>query len=332
MNARRWALVALSFAAALGVSGWVVWRGWREAGAPPALPLWAHLAALAAVLFEIGARATKIHFSAAALRIPLRWGVSLRTCLGGDFAAAITPGRSGAEPARFVILADAGVRPAHTLVILFTELFLELISLAVMAVVLAVVFRGGGPVVAAMTTVIGGYATFVLGVGAVGYLLAHRSSNGPPPALVRRVGLHAGHWRAVQRVLRHLRASLLAVRDARLGPMLASLGFSVLHVFGKLAVLPPLVWAVAPDVPLADLVLWPLVFLYGGAIAPAPAGGGAIEFGFQLAFRDVLSPALLAGSLIWWRAYTLYLYILLGALAAGSTARRALRDTPEEPA
>jgi hypothetical protein len=34
----------------------------------------------------------------------------------------------------------------------------------------------------------------------------------------------------------------------------------------------------------------------------------------------------LAGSLIWWRVYTLYLYILLGALAAGRTVMRALRD------
>ena len=45
------------------------------------------------------------HWSAAALRIPLKFGTSLRVCLGGDFAASITPARSGAEPARFLVLA-----------------------------------------------------------------------------------------------------------------------------------------------------------------------------------------------------------------------------------
>lgn len=341
MSARRWAFLVLSFAATLGVSAWVVWRGWAADGAPPALPWWAHALALGAVAVEVLARATKMHLSAAALRLPLRWRVSLRTCLGGDFAASVTPGRSGAEPARFLILAEAGVRPAHTVLILFLELFLELISLAIMAALLGTLFRGDRAVVGALVAIVGGYATFVLGLGVAGWFLAHRSSHGPPPALVRRLGLHAGHWRTVQRALRHLRASLLAVRDARPGPLLLSLGFSVLHIIGKLAILPPLVWAVDPTVPLADLVLWPLIFLYGGAAAPAPGGGGAIEFGFQLAFRDVLDPALLAGSLLWWRGYTLYLYIVLGAIAAGSVVRRVLRvaappatswPPPREPA
>ncbi|MBX9928326.1 MAG: hypothetical protein K2X99_05365, partial [Gemmatimonadaceae bacterium] len=132
--------------------------------------------------------------------------------------------------------------------------------------------------------------------------------------------------RAVQRMLRHLRGSISAVREANVGAMLASLLASIVHVMGKLAVLPVLVWAVAPGVALAPLILWGLVFLYGSALAPAPAGGGAIEYGFTLAFKGVLTPSVLAGSLIWWRVYTLYLYILLGALAAGRTVMRALKD------
>ena len=51
------------------------------------IPLAAHGLAFVAVLAEILTRAVKIKWSAAALRIPLRLGTSLRVCLGGDFGA-----------------------------------------------------------------------------------------------------------------------------------------------------------------------------------------------------------------------------------------------------
>ena len=326
MSVRRWLLVVVSFAATLGVSGWILWSGWASEGAPPAIPLAAHALALGAVLAEILTRTVKIQWSAAALRIPLRFWTSLRVCLGGDFGASITPARSGAEPARFVVLAEAGVRSADALLILFTELFLEMTSLGVLCAVLAVVFGGSGMVVRLMTGMIGGYAAFVLSVGAVGYLLAHRNSHGPPPAWAVAFGLHAGRWRGIQRSLRSLRVSIGALRHARLRPMAGAFLSSMVHVLLRLAVLPIIALAMAPALPLAKLVLWPLVFLYGGAVAPAPGGGGAVEYAFKLAFTGVMTPAVLGGALVWWRFYTFYLYVVLGALAAGGTALRALRQ------
>jgi glycosyltransferase 2 family protein len=44
----------------------------------------------------------------------------------------------------------------------------------------------------------------------------------------------------------------------------------------------------------------------------------------------VLTASVLGGALLWWRFYTFYLYLLLGALAAGSTVLRALREKPDE--
>lgn len=330
MSARRWLLVALSFAAALSISGYIVWSGWARHGAPPMLPWWVHLVALAAVFGEMGTRAVKIHWSAASLRIPLSFGASLRTCLGGDFAAAITPARSGAEPARFLVLAEAGLPAASILLVLFTELFLEIISLIVTCIVLAIAFEGSGRIVGLLIGVVGGYAAFVTAVGVVGWLLAFRYTSGPPPPLAKRIGLHAGRWRRIQRSLRTLRVSLSALKHARLGWMIAACIASVLHVLLRLAILPVIVLSVAPETPLAPLVLWPLILLYGSAVAPAPGGGGAVEYSFKLALGAVLLPSLLAGSLIWWRFYTFYLYILIGALAAGGTVLRALREKPEE--
>jgi len=81
--------------------------------------------------------------------------------------------------------------------------------------------------------------------------------------------------------------------------------------------------------PLAPLALWPLGFLYGAAVVPAPGGGGAVELAFSAALRGVIGPRLFAPALLWWRFYTFYIYILLGALAAGRTAMRALRTRNE---
>ena len=328
MNARRWLLVAASFAATLGISGYILWSGWAKSGAPPAIPLAAHALALAAVFAEILTRTIKIHWSAAALRIPLRFNTALRVCLGGDFGASITPSRTGAEPARFLVLAEAGVPPAGTLLILFTELFLEMTSLCLLCAILAVAFNGSGQVVSLMTAMIGGYAAIVLSIGAFGYFLAHRNAHGPPPHWARSIRLHAGRWRVIQRALRSLRSGIAALKHARIAPMAGAFFASMLHVSLRLAVLPIIALAMNPSLPLAKLVLWPLVFLYGGAVAPAPGGGGAVEFGFKFAFSDVMTPSVLGGALVWWRFYTFYLYIVLGALAAGSTVLRALREEP----
>ena len=51
-----------------------------------------------------------------------------------------------------------------------------------------------------------------------------------------------------------------------------------------------------------------------------------MEFGFSAIMRDILPPDVLAASLIWWRFYSYYIYVLLGAFAAGRTVMRALND------
>jgi uncharacterized membrane protein YbhN (UPF0104 family) len=331
MSLTRWLVTLVSFGAAVGASIYIVASSWPAEGASVGLSYEAHALASLAVLLEIVARAGKIKLSALALRIPLAFGTAARTCLGGDFGAAITPARSGAEPARYLVLAEARVPPAGRLLILFTELFLEMLSLAVVATVLALAFRGAGPVLGGLVGLVGGYAAFVLGVGAVGLTLARRNAHGPPPRWAIALGLHAGRWRAVQRSLRQLRSSVSAVRDARLDMMSLALGASVLHVAFRCLVLPALVFASDAGLPLtvetlSPIVLWPLALVYGGAVVPAPGGGGVIETAFSHTLRDAIPASIFGASLIWWRFYTFYVYILLGALAAGGTVLRALRS------
>jgi uncharacterized membrane protein YbhN (UPF0104 family) len=296
----------------------------------------AHAAALVATLAEIATRAFKIQASARACGIPLRFGTALRVCLAGDFAAAITPARSGAEPSRFLVLAESGTPAAGRVLVLFLELFLEMWSLIVVCAVLTFLFQGRGASSAGLIALVGGYSSFVLGAGALGWFLSARNAHGPPPRWARKLGLHAGRWRVVQRTLRSLRLAVLALRGANPAMMLLAFAGSLLHVLFKVAALPLLVFLADPHFPrtmdsLAPLVLWPLALFYGGVAVPAPGGGGFIEGAFAATLSQAIPAGIFAGALLWWRFYTFYLYLVIGGLAAGDAALRALRPVPPVP-
>jgi uncharacterized membrane protein YbhN (UPF0104 family) len=282
-------------------------------------------------VLEVITRSCKIQASAYAVRLPLRFGTAVRVCLGGDFAAAITPARSGAEPARFLVLAESGMGAAGRVLLLFLELFLEMCSLAIVCLGLAWVFRGRGASVGGLLGLVGGYSTAVLGAGAIGLLLARNSANGPPPAWAKRIGLHAGRWRGIQRTLRQLRSSVDSLKTAKTGLMLVAFLGSVIHVLFKVSTLPILVYLGDPTFKLtmdslAPLVLWPLALFYGGVVVPAPGGGGFIEGAFAATLKGAIPGGIFAATLIWWRFYTFYIYILVGGIAAGDAAIRSLRD------
>ncbi len=327
MTARR-LFTLLSFVTMVGASLWVVRSHWPDGGMPwLAWP--AHVAALLITLGEVATRALKIQASAWAVGAPLRYGTALRVCLAGDFAAAVTPARVGAEPARFLVLAEAGLSTANRLLVLFLELFLEMCSLALVCLGLALAFGGYGASASGLIGLVGGYSVAVLGAGAFGLALSRHHANGPPPRWARRLGLHAGRWRVVQRQVRQVRDSVRALRRANVRRMLAAYAASVLHVIGKVAVLPALVFlgdrtfSLTMET-LAPLVLWPLALFYGGVVVPAPGGGGVIEGAFALALDGAIPAGIFAASLLWWRFYTYYIYLLVGGIAAGDTVRRLI--------
>jgi uncharacterized protein (TIRG00374 family) len=330
MTWRRWLITIVSFAAAIGVSVWIIFKSWPVEERSVGLPLFAHALCAAAVALDLVLRAMKIRLSGASLGVPVSFGVAMRTGLAGDFAAAITPARSGAEPARYLVLAKARIPAAATFLLLFAELFLEMLALVIVAMGIALLFAEEPDTsLAWIVGLVGGYATFVIGVGLAGVLLAWRRASGPPPWWARRIGLNALRWRAVQRSLRKLRSSATLIRDARFDYFLLGLVVSVLHVMARLAVLPIIVYSLGGDAPLSKLVLWPLALFYGSVVAPVPGGGGLVEVGFKATLGGVIPLALFGASLVWWRFYTFYLYILLGALAAGGTVLRALRPAAE---
>lgn len=323
----RWLATLVSFGLMLGASVWIVAAHWPADGMPT-LPLAAHLAAALTVTVEILTRALKIQASAIAVGYPLRFVTALRVCMGGDFAAAITPARTGAEPARFLILAESGMPYPGRVLVLFLELFLEMCSLALVCGVLALLFQGHGASTAPLLGVVGGYSVVVLAIGAAGFVLARRTGR-VAPAWARRVGLNERRWRLVRRTFEGVRTSVLALRTARPGMMTAAFAGSVVHVICKVATLPVIVFLGDPAFALtmeslAPLVLWPLALFYGGAAVPAPGGGGVIEGAFATTLVNAIPAGIFAASLLWWRFYTFYLYLIVGGLVAGSVATRAM--------
>ena len=324
----RWLFTLVSFGLMLGISGYVVARNW-PAGGIPWLAWRAHAVALAAVSAEILTRAFKIKASARSCGEELSFATALRVCLAGDFAAAVTPARSGAEPARFLVLRESGMPAASRVLVLFLELFLEMWSLLLVCLLLAWLFHGRGASTLGLLSLVGGYSSFVLGLGAAGWLLSRHSTHGPPPYWLRKLGAGAGSWRRLQGTLRDLRSALRAMKTARPLWILLAFGGSILHVLFKVSTLPILVFLGDPGFALsrdslAPLVLWPLALFYGGVVVPAPGGGGFIEGAFAATLSNAIPPGLFVAALLWWRFYTFYLYLLIGGLAAGGAAMRAI--------
>jgi uncharacterized protein (TIRG00374 family) len=312
----------------IGVSVYFI-VGWWRAGSAIGLPLVAHVLAIAAVATEVVTRSLKLTWSAKAVRLRLPLSTAVRTTLAGDFGASITPARSGAEPARFLVLAEAGIPTPNALVVLFAELFLEALSLATVVIVVAIVFRHAGFVLGALVGVVGTYSAFVLGVGALAVTLSHRHIGDEPPGWARRIHLRGRRWDLVQRWFAQVRSTVDMVQKVEKQWAVAAYVASVIHVAMRLCVLPALVLGAGVDAPLAPLALWPLGLLYGAAVVPAPGGGGAVELAFRAALGGVIGPTHFAAALLWWRFYTFYIYIVLGAIVAGNTALRAVRKTQE---
>lgn len=338
MSAKRWTFAIVSFVAAIGVSLYIVVSSWPKEHAAVSMDVGAHGVLLCLALSELLARGAKVWLSAIAMRIPMSYRLAVRASAGGDFGASITPNKTGAEPARYLIMTEAGMQAAQILLVIYAELFLEMISLALVAVGLYFVFRNAGSTLLGVVGAVGLYALFVLGTGALGWFLSARyGTTGPAPKWARRFKLHGARWKKVQRALATLRTAISGIRHMRLGMTGLALLASVLHIGLRLAILPAIVYSLTDvHVPLAPLVLWPVALMWGSAIAPLPGGGGAVEVGFKAALGHAMPATIFGAALVWWRFYTFYLFILLGALAAGNTVLRALRDEPaeldEEPA
>ena len=201
----------------------------------------------------------------------------------------------------------------------------------------AVVFRHAGVVLATLVSLVGSYAAVILGIGWLAIFLSRRSTHGTPPTWARRLRLTGGRWRTIETALMKLRATIDSVEKVDVRPAVFAFLASVVHVGIRLFVLP------APPSPTRSRCCSrtagldpcsttgctgsPLVTAFLGLVTMGSFGPGADADGCALG--NAIPARLFAAALIWWRFYTFYIYILLGALAAGNTVMRAVRKTEE---
>ena len=292
----------------------------------------AHGVLLCIALSELLARGAKVWLSAIAMRIPMSYRLALRASAGGDFGAAITPNKTGAEPARYLIMTEDGHAPrADPARDLRRALSRGMISLALVAVALFFLFRNAGSTLIGVVGAVGLYAFFVLGTGAIGVEPLHPVRGGQAAALGEPLRAARGALAEGAEGTRAMRTAIDGIRHMRVGFTVLALLASIVHIGLRIAILPAIVYSLGEThVPLAPLVLWPVALMWGSALAPLPGGGGAIEVAFKAALGHSIPARIFGASLVWWRFYTFYLFILLGALAAGGTVLRALRDDDED--
>ena len=245
----------------------------------------AHLAALALCATDVVVRAVRLRLLVPGdARLSLWQAVTINAY--GDAASAVTPGRVGGDPARFLACRRAGVEAPRVLAGLAVEALIDWVLLAAATVVLGLVF--------ADTAAAGARHLVALALGSAAAARWYRrrlptGALGSIPAAwqrARRLG-----WACVT-----LAATITAVSMAL-----------------RVAILPVLV-AGQPGLATGAVVLGSFTLLFGQLALPTPAGAGAVELGFVGGFAGTLSAATLATLLIAWRVYTLILPAALGAL------------------
>ena len=265
-----------------------------------------HLAALALCATEVVVRAVRLRLLVpGAPHVSLWQAVTINAY--GDAASAVTPGRVGGDPARFLGCRRAGVETPRALAGLGVEALIDWVLLAVATVILGLAFADTAAAGARhlVTLATGPKARLVV----VLVLALAIASAGAARWYRRRIptgalGSLAGAWQ---------RARQLGWPSVTLAASLTAISMAL-----RIAILPVLV-AGQPGFATGAVLLGSFTLLFGQLVLPTPAGAGAIELGFVGGFAGTMSTAALATLLVAWRVYTLILPAGLGALLFAAT-------------
>jgi uncharacterized membrane protein YbhN (UPF0104 family) len=271
------------------------------------VPFRLHCIAIGVSAIVVGARVARTRVIANACGARLRFGTALQAALAGEAAGAVTPARSGSDPAKLLLWRRDGMRVGTGAAVLLGEITAEAVSVTLVSAVLVIGFDA--PLLAAGAAL--AYAGWVAVTTTVATTIAY--------ALVRGRHNFVSKWlaRRVPRIRRTAFGYLASIRRLRSlppGAHASTIALSVVHIAARLSLLPALALQAAPTGSMTELLAWPLVLLYASALVPLPSGGGTVEISFLLLLRGVLPAAQLAVLLFWWRFYSYFLLTLCGGL------------------
>ena len=259
-----------------------------------------HVLALGLVALDCVVRAWRIQLAVWAAGGRLGFQDAVRLNLYGEAASTLTPNRLGGEPARFLGLNEARVRPVTSLVAIGVEVAAEWPVFMLLGGALIAYYvpdwqtearhwlrrHRAGELVAVELI-----ALLVLGVI---YLLQRMVRSG----MIRH------------RVRRQWRVAWAHVRRAPWWLLGAGAVLTVVSIAARALILPALVWG-EPHPPFGPMFFGALTLIHAPLFLPLPSGGGGVEVAFLSGFAGDFG-ARQVTLLLLWRFYTAVLLTILG--------------------
>ena len=262
-----------------------------------------HILAILLLAIDCVARAIRIQLATWAAGGRVSFPDALRLNLYGEAASSLTPNRLGGEPARFLGMTWAGLRPATALVALGVEVAAEWPVFGVVAVALAAYYVPDWSE-AADRFLTHSLARDLLGIELIALvvlLIIWGLQRLVRPGAIRH------------RVRRQWRVALAHVRRAPWWVLFAGALLTVVSLAARALILPALVWGHHANVPPFGVMFFgSLALLHAPLVVPLPSGGGGIEVAFLSGLAGDFGPGHQVTMLLMWRFYTTILLTILG--------------------
>ena len=263
-----------------------------------------HLLALALLAVDCIVRAWRIQLAVWTAGGRLSFADAFRLNLYGEAASQLTPNRLGGEPARFLGLNEARVRPVTGIVAIGVEVAAEwpvfLLAGAALFAYYVPDWRDAARAwlhrhrAGELLTV----EIIALLVLLTAYLLQRLTRSGMISHRVRR------QWRVAWAHVRRAPWWVLGV-----GALL-----TVVSVAARALILPALAWEMRVRPPFTQMFFGALALLHAPLVVPLPSGGGGLEVAFLNGFAGDFGSHQVT-MLLLWRFYTAVLLTVLGVVA-----------------
>src|SRR2546428_8180887 len=248
-----------------------------------------HVLALGLLALDCLVRAWRIQLAVWTAGGRLGFEEAVRLNLYGEAASTLTPNRLGGEPARFLGLNEARVRPVTSLVAIGVEVAAEW----------PVFMLLGGALIA--------YYVPDWQTEARHWLRRHRAGEVVPVGLIALLVLGGIYLlqRLVRsgmirhRVRRQWRVAWAHVRRAPWWLLGAGALLTVVSIAARALILPALVWGEPHRPPFGQMFFGALTLIHAPLLLPLPSGGGGVEVAFLSGFAGDFGARQLTILLLW---------------------------------
>ena len=280
----------------------------------------AHVICIILVAIDLLTRALRFQWLLQGLRTPVSFRDAFVMTTVGDAAAAITPNRVGAEPARLAAAAFAGVPVTAAVVAIIFELIVTFPVTATVAGWLALMYAPrwwhiARPLLEQTLQRTWPWVVVLMVAGLVAWIIVRRAMP-----------------KASSELKRSTRRAWAYARRMPAWPLLLSVPLTFMGLAARVAILPVLALTLPFPPPMGPLTFGSFALLYAQVLVPTPSGAGVIDLGFVGGAVGDLGEHHRRLLLIW-RAYTTFAVVAVGAVVAlrvyGAAAASALNRRRE---